>query len=108
MNTVITSPYISSGILTGDTLVCTGSGILHQITLAQNDAAPTAGSIIIFDSVTEANTQLFNTTLTTGVFLPVTITLDIPFSTGLYAGFTTTADVNVIITYLESSSSGVI
>ncbi len=108
MSLTINGPWISSGIKTADALICTGSGVVHQITFSQNDAAPTAGSIILYDSVTEANTQLFNWTLTTAVFNPVTITLDIPFTTGLYLGFTTTDDVNVVVTYLESSSSGVL
>jgi hypothetical protein len=103
------TPYLSSGSVTGDTLVCTGSGLLHTITISQNDAAPTAGTIDVRDGVAAAGgTLLWSWTLTTAVFIPFTITFDIPFTTGLYLDFTTTADVNVVATYLESSSSGVL
>lgn len=86
-------------VVTGDTLVKTGTGKLHSLTFTCNDAAPTAGSIIVFDSVTEANTQIFNHTFTTTPFIPTTVLLDVAFKTGLYIGFTTTADVNVTVTY---------
>jgi len=102
-------PYISSGSLVADGLVCTGSGILHTVTISQNDAAPTAGTIDVRDGVAAAGgTLLWSWTLTTAVFIPFTLTFDIPFSTGLYVDFTTTGDVNVVVTYLESSSSGVL
>jgi hypothetical protein len=104
MSLIFNGPWISSGILTGDGLICTGSGIIHSITFSCDDAAPTAGTINVNDGLTAgAGTELFSWTLTTAVFNPVTIFLDIPFSTGLFADFTTTADVNVIVTYLESS-----
>ncbi len=103
------TPYISSGSQTSDALVCTGSGLLHTVTISQNDAAPTAGTIDIRDGVAAAGgTLLFSWTLTTAVFVPFTLTFDIPFSTGLFIDFTTTGDVNVVVTYLESSSSGVL
>lgn len=86
-------------IMAGDTLVKTGTGVVHTVTFTCNDAAPTAGSFILFDSVTEANTQILNHTFTTTPFNPTTVVLDAAFAVGLYAGFTTTADVNVTITY---------
>jgi hypothetical protein len=103
MSLIMNGPWLSSGTITGDTAVCTGAGILHAIIFSQNDAAPTAGTVIVYDNTAESGTVLFKHEFTTGVFQPVVVTLDIPFSTGIYAGFTTTADVNVIITYLESS-----
>lgn len=85
-----------SGVkLTADTLVKTGAGFLHNLTFSCNDAAPTAGSIIVYDSLTETGTELFNHTFTTTPFMPFTVTLDVTFATGLYIGFTTTNDVNV-------------
>jgi hypothetical protein len=91
-------PYLAK-VLTSDGLVKTGTGFLHTITFSQTDAAPTAGSIIVYDNTAESGTILFTHTQTTAVFMPVTITLDIPFTTGLYVGFTTTADVSVTISY---------
>jgi hypothetical protein len=86
--------------MTGDTQVKAGAGFLHTITFAPNDLAPTAGSIILYDSLTEANTQIFNFSgIATTWFVPFTLILDVSFSTGLYVGFTTTADVNVTVSY---------
>lgn len=84
---------------TSDALVKTGAGILGSLTFSCNDAAPTAGSIIVFDSLTEANTQIFNHTFTTTPFVPFTLPMNVAFTTGLYIGFTTTADVNVTVAY---------
>lgn len=86
-------------LVTADTLVKSRAGMVHSLTFSCNDAAPTAGSIIFFDSLTEANTQIFNHTFTTTPFVPFSVILDANFATGLYAGFTTTADVNVTVTY---------
>lgn len=86
-------------ILAADGLVKTGVGILHSITFTCNDAAPTAGSLIVYDSLTETGTQILNHTFTTTPFAPCTVLLDVAFSLGLYAGFTTTADVNVTFAY---------
>lgn len=85
--------------LTADTLVKTGAGIVHTLTFSCNDAAPTAGSVIVYDNTAESGTQIFNHTFTTTPFVPFSVTLDASFATGLYVGFTTTADVNVTVTY---------
>ena len=82
-----------------DTLVKSGPGVLHTLTFAQTDAAPTAGSIIVYDNTAESGTKLFEWNLTTTVFMPFTVTLDVAFSIGLYVGFTTTADVAVTVSY---------
>lgn len=86
-------------LLAADGQVKAGTGVLHSITFSCNDAAPTAGSLIVFDSLTETGTQIFNHTFTTTPFAPCTVILDVAFALGLYAGFTTTADVNVTFSY---------
>lgn len=86
-------------LVNADNLVKTGSGFLHTLTFSCNDAAPTAGSIIVYNSTSETGTQLFNHTFTTTPFVPFSVILDMEFSTGLYIGFTTTADVNVSVSY---------
>ena len=91
--------FSASGKLTGDTAVKAGAGFVHTVTFTCNDAAPTAGSIIIYDNTAESGTELFNHTFTTTPFVPFSVTLDHSFSTGLYVGFTTTADVNVFVSY---------
>jgi hypothetical protein len=89
----------SVNMVAADTLIKTGSGVLHTVTLSCNDAAPTAGSIIIYDNTAESGTVLFNHTFTTTPFVPTTLVLDVAFATGLYVGFTTTADVNATISW---------
>lgn len=85
--------------VTGDTTVKTGAGVLHSVVISCNDAAPTAGSVIIYDNTAESGTEIFNHTFTTTPFAPVSLVFDAAFATGLYVGFTTTADVNVTVTY---------
>lgn len=85
---------------TGDTAVKSAPGMLHTVTISCNDAAPTAGSVIIFDNTAESGTQVFNHTFTTTPFVPVTLTFDCAMYKGIYVGFTTTNDVNVSVTWL--------
>lgn len=91
--------YLSSGTKTSDALIATGAGFLHNVTISCADAAPTAGSLIIYDNTAESGTILYSETFTTTAFRGYTVNLDIPFSTGLYMGFTTTADVNAVCSY---------
>lgn len=86
-------------LVTSDNQIKSGAGFVHTLTFSCNDAAPTAGSIIVYNSLTESGTQLFNHTFTTTPFVPFTVTLDMEFSLGLYIGFTTTADVNVSVSW---------
>ena len=88
-----------SGVLTSDTAVKGSAGFVHTITLSCTDSAPTAGTIIIYDNTAESGTAIFDTEITTTFFYPITVTLDVVCATGIYAGFTTTADVNVQISY---------
>lgn len=85
--------------ISADTAVKSGAGFLHTLTFAQIDAAPTAGTIIVYDNTAESGTVIFSSTWTTAVFYPTTVTLDVSFSTGLYVGFTTTADIGVTVSY---------
>jgi hypothetical protein len=91
--------FTGSGVLTSDTAVKTGAGFVHSVTISQNDAAPTAGTIDIYDNTAGSGTKLFTWTLTTAVFTPFTIILDQSFSNGLYVDFTTVADVAVSVSY---------
>ena len=93
-------PMYQVKTLTADGQVKGGSGMIHTVTFSQNDAAPTAGSIIIYDSLTEAGDIILTHTQTTAAFMPTTITLDVACYNGIYVGFTTTADVNVTVSYL--------
>lgn len=96
---VVEHRYTPSYKLTSDTLVKTGAGLLHTATFTCNDAAPTAGSIIIYDNTAESGSELLNHTFTTTPFAPFTVTLDTSVTNGIYVGFTTTNDVNVFLSY---------
>lgn len=82
-----------------DALVKTGSGVLHSLTFSCNDAAPTAGTVIVYDSTTETGTVIYSETFTTTPFRGYSVVLDVAFVNGLYVGFTTTTDVNVTVAY---------
>jgi len=91
--------YTYNAVIVADALIKTGAGVLHTLTISCNDAAPTAGTIIIYDNTAESGTIIFNHNFTTTPFMPFSVVLDAKFNTGLYAGFTTTADVNLSISY---------
>ncbi len=91
--------FTGSGAVLTDTTVKSGAGFLHSLTIAPNDAAPTAGTIDVYDNTAGSGTKLFTWTFTTAVFTPFTVTLDVSFGTGLYIDFTTTADVAVFASY---------
>lgn len=92
--------YSYSAVATADVQVKASAGLLHSVTISCNDAAPTAGSLIIYDNTAESGTQVFNHTFTTTPFAPFTVILDYTMATGIYLGFTTTADVNVSVAYI--------
>jgi hypothetical protein len=96
---VVEHRYTPSYKITADTLVKTGAGLLHSVVLTCNDAAPTAGSIIIYDNTAESGSELFNHTFTTTPFAPISLLLDYEVTNGIYAGFTTTADVNLFVSF---------
>ncbi|MFE7720097.1 hypothetical protein ACFU44_13770 [Nocardia rhizosphaerihabitans] len=96
---VVEHRYTPSYSVTADTLVKTGAGLVHTATFSCNDAAPTAGDIVIYDNTSETGSVLFKHTFTTTPFAPFTVVLDQSFATGLYVGFTTTNDVNVSISF---------
>ena len=86
--------------VTADTLVQTGPGFLECIIYSETDAAPTAGTISILDSTTAGGgTVILTWSVGTSVFTPVQVCPLVPFTTGLYIDFTTTADVQVKTVY---------
>lgn len=91
--------YFTGRHVTADAQIKAGAGFLHSLTFAPTDAAPTAGTIIVYDSLTETGTVLYSETFTTTPFRGYTVTLDVAFGTGLYVGFTTTTDVGVTVSY---------
>lgn len=102
LKTSRTTVYDSRG---GVNVLKVGPGFLHSVTFSQMDAAPTAGAITIYDMDTTSvygtvATIMFLHTQTTAVFMPQTIILDIPFTTGLAVGHDTAVkDVGVVASF---------
>lgn len=94
-----TEQRFSYSQVTADAAVKSAPGFLHALTFSQTDAAPTAGTITVYDNTAESGTKIFEWNLTTTVFMPFTVTIDASFATGLYVGFATTADVQVTVSY---------
>ena len=86
-------------LVAADTAVKSAPGFLHTLTFSCNDAAPTAGTIDVYDNTAASGTKIFSWTLTTTPFTPCSVVIDTNFATGLYVAFTTTADVNVTVSY---------
>ncbi len=97
-NTTTTGPYEHSHN-TSDAQIKAAAGFLHSLTFACTDAVPTAGSIIVYDNTAESGTIIYSEWFTTTPFRGYTVVLDVAFRTGLYVGFTTTADVGCTVSY---------
>jgi hypothetical protein len=89
----------TSAFVQSDTAVKSAPGFLHTVTFSCADAAPTAGSITIYDNTAASGTKIFEHTFTTTPFMPFSILLDVSVTIGIYVDFTTTADVNVTLSY---------
>lgn len=98
-NVMRTEQQFSYKQFTTSTQVKGAAGFLHAINFSQNDAAPTAGTIDVYDNPAGTGTKIWTWTLTTTVFMPFSIILDVAFTTGLYVNFTTTSDVSVTVSY---------
>lgn len=87
-------------LLTADAIVKAGMGVLRTVIFTCNDAAPTAGSIDIYDGVDAATgTKIFSETFTTTPFRASVIPLSVAVTKGIFVDFTTTADVNATVVY---------
>jgi hypothetical protein len=89
----------SYSLVAANAAVKSGAGFLHSLTFACNDAAPTAGTIDVYDNTAGSGTKIYSETFTTTVFRGYSVILDVAFATGLYVKFTTTADINVAVSY---------
>lgn len=91
--------YSTSGALTTDTQVKASAGFVHTITVAPSDILPTAGTLDVYDNTAASGTKIFSMYIQAAVFYPFTIHLDVSCANGIYVDFTTTADVNVFVSY---------
>ena len=86
-------------LVAANTAVKSAPGFLHSLTFSCNDAAPTAGTIDVYDNTAASGAKIFSWTLPATAFAPCSVIIDAAFATGLYVAFTTTADVNVTVSY---------
>jgi len=85
--------------VSADALIKSGDTIVHSITFSPTDVAVTAGSITLLNA-TEIGTGTSTSYYFSAAYHEAnTIILDEVFTNGLYLDFTTTADVNVNVSY---------
>lgn len=91
---------LSSGQKTGDAQILAGPGYVSHMTCQGTDAAATAGTIILHDALTETGTAIFTFTVAAlDYHAPIVFPVLANFATGIYLGYTTTADVNCTVFY---------
>jgi hypothetical protein len=89
-----------NGYKAADTQIKASAGYVHTVTCAGTDAAATAGTIILYDNTAESGTKIWQLDVAAvAMNTPFTVTLDAVATTGLYLGFTTTADVACTVSY---------
>ena len=89
-----------SGNKTADTQVKASAGYVHNLVCIGTDAAATAGTIILYDNTAESGTVVMSWAVQAAAYAqPVVFPLDVVMTTGVYLGFTTTADVTCTVSY---------
>ena len=91
--------YAYSVPIVASAAIKSGPGFLHALHFSCNDAAPTAGTIDVYDNTAASGNKIFSWTLTTTPFMPFSLPFNVSFAIGLYVAITTTADVNVSASY---------
>lgn len=86
---------------TADSLLVTGAGFLHTITISPLTATPTAGLLTVYDNTAESGTVIYSE----WIFATTpghTVVIDSLFGTGVYVGFDgTLANVACVIGYRQ-------
>lgn len=89
-----------SGNKTADTQIKASAGYVHNLVCIGTDAAATAGTIILYDNTAESGTVVMSWAVQAVAYTqPVVFPLDVVMTTGIYLGFTTTADVTCTVSY---------
>jgi hypothetical protein len=87
--------------ISADQLYATGAGVVKSID-CYSDAAATAGTIAVLDSTAAGSgIKIFEFDVLAVAYNPTGLKqdLNVPFSTGLYLDFTTTADMQCTVRY---------
>ena len=92
--------FTHAGNKTADTQVKASAGYVHNLVRIGTDAAATAGTIILYDNTAESGTVVLSWAVQAAAYAqPVVFPLDVVMTTGIYLGFTTTADVTCTVSY---------
>jgi hypothetical protein len=92
--------YLLSATVSSDTQIKASAGFVKDITCIGTDPTATAGSIILYNKLTEAAPAIWTWNVAAAAVLtPITFPIDFVADTGLYLGFTTTADVACYVRY---------
>lgn len=92
--------FSHSGNKTTDTQVKASAGYVHNLVCIGTDAAATAGTIILYDNTAESGTVVLSWAVQAAAYAqPVVFPLDVAMTTGIYLGFTTTADITCTVSY---------
>ncbi len=90
----------SSGQKTGDAQIKATPGYVSHMICQGTDAASVAGTIIVYDSLTETGTALFTFTVAAlDYHVPMVFPIQTVAATGIYLGYATTSDVNCTVFY---------
>lgn len=84
-----------------DAQIKASAGYVGNLICTGDASAAAAGTIIVYDSLTETGTVLYtlNITLALDYHLPMTIPINTSAATGIYLGYTTVSDVNCTVFY---------
>ena len=89
-----------SARVTSDTQIKASAGWVSHMTCAGTDATATAGTIILYNNTAESGTILQQwDVLAVAYTNPIVFPIMAPAATGIYLGFTTTADVACTVFY---------
>lgn len=91
-------PY-TFGRVTADGQIKGSAGFIHTITITPTGVV-TAGTVTIYNSLTESGTIVVSIALPATTFTPFSVTLDVACSTGIFVGFDgALANVSVTVSY---------
>lgn len=92
--------FSSTGNITSDTQIKASGGFVHSLVCSGTDGTATAGTIILYNNTAESGTIIYQFDVQAVAYNnPVVIPLDVVASTGLYLGFTTTADMRCTVVW---------
>lgn len=94
------SQFTHSAVVTADTQIKASAGYVHNLVCIGADVAATAGTVILYDNTAESGTVVVSWDVQALNYSnPVRFPVDAVMTTGIYLGFTTTADVKCYVSY---------